>query len=409
MITSHRIGISILLASIAMSFSVLSEQLEFPSDVGVSHLGVLWPGSDPSYAGAWVRPHPGPFIWDVVERTPGNYDWSEPDLTVEKLQRQRLALLATIWPFAVWDQETCHSHRPPAQGAFHEFGTHLYMPCDVDAYLAWLTALIERYDGDGEDDMPGLMYPIRHWEVLNEPEMQGAELTFFQESPSAYATLLRVSYAAIKAADPLAIVLPAGQAGMHPEATEYWQPILQDQTVPFDAGNIHSIRATDMQQEAAFWGPEYREFLAGNGRSNQRYWITEAQVGAVGPSGQMADEETAEALFIGTVVALANGAEVILHVLANDPKGEKGHATVDTADLLGRMIGSFAFVERMQANSVRFEMPDGREILALWDEAILSSSVTGIVAITTYLGATRQMDARDVVADIPMLVELSWP
>jgi len=351
--------ITAMLAVTAMAFCALGEQKEFPVDVGTNHLGVLWPGSDPEYAGAWVRPHPGPFIWGLIERTAGTYNWREPDLTVEKLQGQRLAVLATVWPFASWDQRACHSNDTRARGAFREFGALLYMPCNMDAYCAWLGALVERYDGDGVDDMPGLIYPIRHWEILNEPEMQGPELTFFQDPPSKYADLLRASYDAIKVADPLAVVLPAGQAGMHTEAAEYWRPILRDSTVPFDAGNIHSIRATGMQQEAAFWGPEYRIFLDGNGRTGLDYWITEAQVGAVGPRGQMTDEQSAEALFIGTVVALADGAEVILHVLANDPKGEKGHASVDTANLLGRTIGAFASVERVRANVVRFEMPDG--------------------------------------------------
>jgi len=409
MISVRRFAITALLAVTAMTLGARGDQLEFPMDVGTNRLGGLWPGSDPEYAGAWVRPHPGPFIWGLIEGTPGTYDWREPDLTVEKLQGQRQAVLATVWPFASWDQRACHSSEPRARGAFREFGTLLYMPCDLDAYLAWLGALVERYDGDGVDDMPGLIYPIRHWEVLNEPEMQGPELTFFQESPSDYAGLLRDSYAAIKAADPLSVVLPAGQAGMHTAATEYWRPILQDSTIPFDAGNIHSIRATDMQQEAAFWSPEYRIFLDSNGRPEMGYWITEAQVGAVRHNEQMTDEQSAEALFIGTVVALADGAEVILLVLANDPQGEKGHATVDTANLLGRMIGAFASVERVRANTVRFEMHDGREIFALWSGASLPAEVVGTVTITTYLGATSEVDARDVVADIPLLIDRQLP
>lgn len=405
MASMKRITIAALLALFVLAIGSLGEQLEFPADVGTNHLGVLWPGSEPEYAGAWVRPHPGPFIWGLIERTEGTYNWREPDLAVEKLQDQRLAVLATVWPFAAWDQRACHSNDMRARGAFPEFGTLLYMPCNLDAYLAWLGALVERYDGDGVDDMPGLIYPIRHWEVLNEPEMQGPELTFFQEPPSNYAELLRTSYSAIKAADPLAVVLPAGQAGMHTEATEYWRPILQDSTVPFDVGNIHSIRATDMQQEAAFWGPEYRVFLDSSGRSDMEYWITEAQVGAVGPNGQMSDEQSAEDLFIGTVVALADGAEVILHVLANDPRGEKGHAAVDAANLLGRTIGVFASVQRVRTNVIRFLMPDGREIFALWKGASLPTEVVGTVTITTHLGATSEMDARGVVADIPLLVE----
>ncbi len=401
----ERIIIATLLAITTAVLGVRAEQLAFPPDVGTNHLGVLWPGSDPEYTGAWVRPHPGPFVWGLIERTPGTYDWRESDLVVEKLQGERLAVLATVWPFASWDQRACHLSEPPTRGAFKEFDDLLYMPCDMPGYLAWLAALVERYDGDGVDDMPGLAYPIRHWEVLNEPEMQGPQLTFFQEPPDVYCELLRASYHVITTADPLAVVLPAGQSGMHREATAYWRPILQDETVPFDVGNIHSIRATDMQQESAFWAPEYLAFLADTGRSDVGYWITEAQVGAVGPKGQMTDAQSAEALFIGTVVALAEGAEVILHVLANDPKGEKGHATVDTANLLGRMIGSFASVEHVSPYAIRFDMPGGEQIYALWKGGVLPAEVAGTVMVTTYLGTTSSMDAREVSAAVSMLAE----
>jgi len=45
-------------------------------------------------------------------------------------------------------------------------------PCNVSDYSRFVGAVIERYDGDGIDDMPGLRYPILHWEVFNEPAMK---------------------------------------------------------------------------------------------------------------------------------------------------------------------------------------------------------------------------------------------
>ena len=32
----------------------------------------------------------------------------------------------------------------------------------------FITALVERYDGDGLDDMPGLLFPMLHYQVCNE-------------------------------------------------------------------------------------------------------------------------------------------------------------------------------------------------------------------------------------------------
>ena len=384
----------------------MADSTEWPADVGTNHLGALWPGSDMEFPGGWVRPHPGPFIWGRIVRTPGSYDWREPDLAVEKLQEQRLAILATVWPFATWDQAACHTGRLQARGAFKEFGHLLYMPCDLEAYVAWLGALVERYDGDGVDDMPGLDYPIRHWEILNEPEMQGPELCFFQERPEAYAELLRLSYAAIKEADPLAVVLPAGQSGMHDEATDYWRLILRDETATFDVGNIHSIRCSDVQQDAAFWAPEYVSFLEANGRGRMPYWITEAQVGSIGREDRTDDDRNARDLFVGTVVAFAEGTEVVLHVLANDPQGEKGQSTVAAFNLLGRTIGEFVAVERIGPGSVRFDLPDGRAAYALWNGARLPASVSGPVTVSTYLGETTAPEAREVAATVPILVEV---
>ena len=44
------------------------------------------------------------------------------------------------------------------------------LPADEyrDDYRAWIRALVERYDGDGQEDMPGLRYPVLHYQVGNE-------------------------------------------------------------------------------------------------------------------------------------------------------------------------------------------------------------------------------------------------
>ena len=60
-----------------------------------------------------------------------------------------------------------------AAGQHPDVRGHQALPLDARAYSDWVTALVERYDGDGVDDMPGLARPILHYEVLNEPS--GAE------------------------------------------------------------------------------------------------------------------------------------------------------------------------------------------------------------------------------------------
>src|SRR3990170_622709 len=44
-----------------------------------------------------------------------------------------------------------------------------YLPVDSAKYQAFVRATVERYDGDGMGEMPGLLVPIRYWQVDNEP------------------------------------------------------------------------------------------------------------------------------------------------------------------------------------------------------------------------------------------------
>jgi hypothetical protein len=64
--------------------------------------------------------------------------------------------------------------------------------------------MVERYDADGKNDMPGLRYPVRYWEI--EAEWG----TFWPASVDEYLTLLRVARDAIAQADPDAQVILQG-------------------------------------------------------------------------------------------------------------------------------------------------------------------------------------------------------
>ncbi|MFQ6087665.1 MAG: hypothetical protein ACE5K0_02030 [Candidatus Methanofastidiosia archaeon] len=44
-----------------------------------------------------------------------------------------------------------------------------WLPYDEKAYTIFVEKVVERYDGDGIDDMPGLKIPIKYWQVENEP------------------------------------------------------------------------------------------------------------------------------------------------------------------------------------------------------------------------------------------------
>ncbi len=75
-----------------------------------------------------------------------------------------------------------------------------------DDYRAWIRALVERYDGDGQDDMPGLRHPVRHFQVGNEY----ANAMFWTGSVEDYAVLLRETAQAAREANPEVVIISNG-------------------------------------------------------------------------------------------------------------------------------------------------------------------------------------------------------
>jgi|GEM_PF-2718701 len=90
-----------------------------------------------------------------------------------------------------------------------------------EAYLRFVKAVVERYDGDGVDDMPGLKTPIRHWQFENEPDIAS-------EDSEGYAHLHEVTFDAIREACPEAKVALGGQTGGGvPVFERFFVPVLK--------------------------------------------------------------------------------------------------------------------------------------------------------------------------------------
>ncbi|QWR76084.1 hypothetical protein [Candidatus Magnetomonas plexicatena] len=149
--------------------------------VGSSSVSIPWSTAFTSYSYftphddlgfKWDRPHPGPFNRNIIERKKGVYDFTIPDAYVSEAQKRGISIVATIWPFVDWDQEYWEGMQnwEASTGWLADLPTSRYNPHDIEAYSAFVKALVERYNGDGLNDMPGLLYPIMYWEILNEPE-----------------------------------------------------------------------------------------------------------------------------------------------------------------------------------------------------------------------------------------------
>lgn len=276
---------------------------------------------------AWLRPHPGPFSWAWFQPAPGQWDWRLVDAWVQLGQEAGVNLVGTLWPYADWDQAVC---RPasctvgpsdafaPMPGTAPSAGVvpaSRCMPCDIDAWAGAVSALVERYDGDGLDDASWLETPVTAWEVLNEPELASDELTFFVGSASEYAQLLEATTSAVHAACPGCEVLHGGSAGAE-QSDAWWSEVYTSQGgADFNIANVHYIDGGDVDTlNVSSIGALLEE-----AELERPIWVTEASVPThQDPASllQHAVEAGASKIFV-TDLAVA---EAVLVALALDGK-----------------------------------------------------------------------------------------
>ncbi len=372
-----------------------------PADTfGLSHFGTSFSTvgggpapSGPFLEGGWVRPFPSPFWWDAIETAPGVFDWSSTDQEVQFWNKENQAMLVTIWPFAQWDQVKCHASEPKVNDPFSDQQIWLSSVCNVESFQRFVTALVERYDGDGTDDMPGLTHPIKAWEIGNEPDTQTGDQIFFQSGPFAYAEILRLAYESIKAADADASVLPAGQSGMQMNGISFFRQVLQFNRDQFDFGNVHGVRADE-----DFNAKTYRSFINGLGFEKKPFWITEAEVGSSDLTVTLSEDEHARATFIGYASAFANGAQRVFS--SNNPD----NSSQATFEMMAKTIGFFETMKRINSNAVLF-IVNNKQIFALWNNETLPGDYKNKkVDILRYDGSRDTVDASALKADVPMFV-----
>lgn len=142
-------------------------------------------------------------------------------------------------------------------------------PEHVAAYEAWVSAIVERYDADGSNDMPGLRYPVRWIEI-------GSELSSYEPEPvPAYLEMLEHAYRAAHRASKDVQVLHAAFLTTnafkdHPRPGQYEaafgavdQRIMHhgldairqvlDRGDIFDALNIHSLGDPSEIEDVVAW------------------------------------------------------------------------------------------------------------------------------------------------------------
>ena len=176
--------------------------------------------------------------------------------------------------------------------------TNSFLPTNEEKYLKFVKAAVERYDGDGKDDMPNLKNPIIYWQVGNEPNNRGQVKDF--------AKLQKITYEAIKSACSQCKVIIGGAAqpidtlgaktlGFASNADDYFYEfgrsyetyLAELNGYGFDIFDFHWYG--DAKDDYALIKPVYfelKKILEKYGFSDASVWVTE--MGAY--SGQPSDK-----------------------------------------------------------------------------------------------------------------------
>ena len=288
----------------------------------------------------WVRPHPGPFVWNRIEREQGNFRWDRTDEYVVYAQDHNQKIIATIWPYSNWEQKSCKRKKGRSPFGKH-FAKYLSKPCSMDNYKTFLLALIDRYDGDGNNDMPGLTKPIIYWEIMNEPEYK----MFFKGNKEDFIEIFNFSSKVIKEKQPDAVIVMAGAAGMFPENKKYWKSVLPKIKENFDIANIHHISTPEGKCDKEFWVDEFSSLLK-NLNINKPIWVTEAMIGKC-------------RVISAYVNAFASGAEIIIDVGVNAPGMKMNKGSRKKLNEFIKNFDGFTSIKLISKKQAEFKFKDG--------------------------------------------------
>ncbi len=288
----------------------------------------------------WVRPHPGPFVWNMIEKEKGKFTWEEADKYVIYAQEHNQTILATIWPHANWEQKSCKRKKARSPFGKH-FTKYLSKPCSMDDYKNFLLQLVDRYDGDGSNDMPGLTKPIKYWDIMNEPEFK----MFFKGSEEDFVEIFNFSSKVIKEKQPDAVIVMAGAAGMFPENKKFWKSALPKIQDHFDIANIHHITPPDGKCDKDMWVGDFAKLLESLS-IEKPIWVTEAMVGKC----------KVLPIYIN---AFANGAELIIDVGVNAPGMKMSKKKRAKLNQFIEDVDGFQSLTMLSKNKAEFTLSDG--------------------------------------------------
>ena len=233
----------------------------------------------------WIR-LTSDIYWSKVQPTRGHvdnglYDW----FLFDTLHGRAPSGVNTLGTISVGKERTKNN-------------TWEFMNKDVEEkYLEFVKNVVDRYDGDGIHDMPGLKNPIKYWQIENEPAVY-YEPRFDWKG---FSYLVEITYKAIKEKDPEAKIALGGLAGgnavnnyddpFYPlflkQLKDFYFPLiknLSDKKIYLDIFDIHYYSG-NLRWPSNKWDDNckgmkdiyhiMRQHLDENGYQNTEIWMTE--------------------------------------------------------------------------------------------------------------------------------------
>jgi hypothetical protein len=210
--------------------------------------------------------------WSVVQGDgAASYEWESYDRVIDAANKHRLRVLVVLDYTPAWARPAnCQENQYCAPGSHLQF-----------AHYAG--TVVNRYKDKG----------VKHWEVWNEPNHRG----FWNPQPnaSAYATLLKATYAVIKREDPSAVVITGGLSPAFTDGTgdiapaEFLTALYANGAKDsFDAVAHHPYSYPALPTWGERWNgwmqmQELKNVMNANGDVAKLVWITEYGAPTNGP------------------------------------------------------------------------------------------------------------------------------
>ncbi|MFG0330440.1 MAG: hypothetical protein ACF8PN_11135 [Phycisphaerales bacterium] len=344
--------------------------------------------------------------WGGVEKSPGKYNIAEADRLIREYGNGGIQVVPTLRSNApAFVRNEIGDDREG--GGFSESA----YPKDMNQWLRYVSAMVERYDGDGQKDMPGLRVPIKYWQIENEWLHQ------WKDTDESFQEFFRRTAETIREADPEAKIIGPGFTNVHRfaladdidprQSLPDGSPLAdtQKEYTKSQARSARDRRGGAYQRALSFLRQSAKHadildiHLYTTGPDDVRYsmeWLRRAMRDAgvqmpvwsleyAMPFYGFSDQRYNELMAAGLAVGFAEGLERLFlshliavpnqhfsHLILVDKQTNRPTTAYYNFAQTVKAIDGFASVKSQSQGDIEqytFQMPDGSEVVIAWNES----------------------------------------